>query len=312
MKRVYPSYYPQFHCVADKCGHTCCVGWEIDINPAALRRYDAMGGEMGDRLRASIARDENGARFILDENERCPLLNKNGLCDLITEAGEGALCQICRDHPRFRLRLTDREEMGLGLCCEAACKLILDWKEPVQLMAEDDGKSKAKLNWMEAECLEARDRLFDMLALRDAALTIETMLHQFYGFNLMHTPRYWAKYFMRLEHMEDSWMERLQRLQHLSDREAWVMWGKINERTLRNLFQYFLYRYFIWGWKENRSSYNGHVGFIALSVHMIVWLCEKPQDIYEVARQYSAEIEYSDVNVKKLIDKFDRYAREHQ
>ena len=25
-----PSYYKDFKCIADKCRHSCCIGWEID------------------------------------------------------------------------------------------------------------------------------------------------------------------------------------------------------------------------------------------------------------------------------------------
>lgn len=39
MKRVVPDYYADFACIAGACRHTCCVGWEIDIDPDSLRRY---------------------------------------------------------------------------------------------------------------------------------------------------------------------------------------------------------------------------------------------------------------------------------
>ena len=32
MKTYAPKYYQQFHCIADKCKHSCCIGWEIDID----------------------------------------------------------------------------------------------------------------------------------------------------------------------------------------------------------------------------------------------------------------------------------------
>lgn len=93
MKRVVPDYYADFACIAGACRHTCCVGWEIDIDPDSLRRYQAMPGEMGERLRSHIDIEET-PHFRLTADERCPLLNTNGLCDLITAAGQDALCQI--------------------------------------------------------------------------------------------------------------------------------------------------------------------------------------------------------------------------
>ena len=32
MQNAYPDYYPLFHCIADRCRHNCCIGWEIDID----------------------------------------------------------------------------------------------------------------------------------------------------------------------------------------------------------------------------------------------------------------------------------------
>ena len=26
-----PSYYKTFQCIADKCEHSCCIGWEIEL-----------------------------------------------------------------------------------------------------------------------------------------------------------------------------------------------------------------------------------------------------------------------------------------
>ena len=35
-----PSYYKKFKCIADKCHHNCCIGWEIDIDDEALGTID--------------------------------------------------------------------------------------------------------------------------------------------------------------------------------------------------------------------------------------------------------------------------------
>ena len=52
----------------------------------------------------------------------------------------GALCQICRDHPRFRNYYSSRVEMGLGLVCEEAARVILSWPSRLRLIRlEGDG-----------------------------------------------------------------------------------------------------------------------------------------------------------------------------
>lgn len=134
MFTVVPDYYGEFHCIADKCTHTCCKGWEIDIDPASLARYQQDGiGHI------SV---EGEPHFELDGEERCPYLNSRNLCALIIEHGEGYLCQICRDHPRFRSYWETGEEIGLGLCCEAAAALILNRSQPMTLVITDDETGK--------------------------------------------------------------------------------------------------------------------------------------------------------------------------
>ena len=137
-----PEYYSAFHCIASKCRHTCCAGWEIDIDAESLARYDRLPGDFGARVRRGIERGDT-PRFILTEGERCPLLTDDNLCALILHAGEGALCQICRDHPRFRNYFSGRVEMGLGLVCEEAARLILTWPRPLRLVRLEGDDAEA-------------------------------------------------------------------------------------------------------------------------------------------------------------------------
>ena len=108
MKTYAPDYYGKFKCIADKCKHSCCVGWEIDIDEESLERYNLIEGEFGERIRKNIAYNAESPHFITDESEKCPFLNRYGLCDMITELGEESLCEICAVHPRFRNFFSDR------------------------------------------------------------------------------------------------------------------------------------------------------------------------------------------------------------
>lgn len=123
---IYPDYYRKFKCIADRCTDSCCIGWEIDIDSESVERYKHCSGNLGRRISENITVSEDGTHsFILGENERCPFLNSRNLCDIYAELGEDALCKICADHPRFRSFFSDRTEIGLGLCCEAAAEIIL-------------------------------------------------------------------------------------------------------------------------------------------------------------------------------------------
>ena len=83
---VRPDFYDDFACIASRCRHSCCVGWEIDIDSDALARWETIGGALGEKMRRSIAR-EPAPHFVLTKGERCPLLRADGLCELILIGG---------------------------------------------------------------------------------------------------------------------------------------------------------------------------------------------------------------------------------
>ena len=160
MKVFAPDVCAGFRCLAGACRHTCCEGWEIDIDAESMKRYRGMRGAFADRLRESISPDP-APHFILTDGERCPMLTGDGLCELILREGEGALCQICADHPRFRNYWSDRVEMGLGLACEEAARLILTSAHPLRLVetGEDPNEPAEEPSESEIRLMELRDRL---------------------------------------------------------------------------------------------------------------------------------------------------------
>lgn len=137
MKIYTPSYYARFRCLAGDCRDTCCRGWEIDIDPDSYARYLAQPGEIGDRLRAAIDAQETPHFRLVGAEERCPFLNAQNLCDLYAELGRESLCQICARHPRYIEQYGDFAEMGVGLACEAAARLVLRTRAPMRLSCAD-------------------------------------------------------------------------------------------------------------------------------------------------------------------------------
>ena len=156
VQNAYPDYYSLFRCIAGRCRHNCCIGWEIDVDGDSLAAYDQIGGEMGERLHKCIDRSGEMPHFILSEQERCPFLNGKNLCDLILYGGEGMLCQICTDHPRYRSFFSERTEIGVGLCCEEAARLILTKPEKTTLVVTGEGE----LDEEGTALLTLRDHLF--------------------------------------------------------------------------------------------------------------------------------------------------------
>ncbi|MCD8357168.1 MAG: flagellin lysine-N-methylase [Clostridia bacterium] len=167
----HPSYYKKFKCIGSDCTDNCCIGWEIDIDENTLAYYQQISGTFGRKLQEKIALpasdSEGNAHFIMDSTERCPFLNDCNLCDIFIHLGEAHLSQICTDHPRFYEWFSDGREEGLGLCCEAAAKLILqntgypEWdisydEETVEAASED-------IRLLEQLLFSMRETLFSII-----------------------------------------------------------------------------------------------------------------------------------------------------
>ena len=88
MKLLAPEYYNDFKCIADKCRHSCCVGWEIDVDGDTMARYEALDSGYGPEIIGSIEKGDT-PHFRLCEKDRCPHLDERGLCRIITELGKG-------------------------------------------------------------------------------------------------------------------------------------------------------------------------------------------------------------------------------
>lgn len=123
MKLYAPKYYKNFRCIADKCEHSCCIGWEIDIDENTAERYKKLEDGYGAVIIDSIS-TEGTPHFNLGKHDRCPHLDDRGLCRIITNVGEEYLCDICREHPRF-YNFTSVAEVGIGMSCPEAARIIL-------------------------------------------------------------------------------------------------------------------------------------------------------------------------------------------
>ena len=161
-----PDFYDKFKCTASKCTDTCCVGWEIDIDEASQETYRKVAGNFGDKLRSNI---EDG-HFKLLPHDRCPFLDKENLCEIYRELGEDALCDICREHPRFVEVYGDIMERGLGLCCEEATRLLLEGEGPLRFTSEECDEPEDELDEddinIRNQVLYAREKIFNILANR--------------------------------------------------------------------------------------------------------------------------------------------------
>ena len=144
MINIDAEIYGEFTCKADKCKHSCCKGWEIDIDEDTLEYYKDLDSELGNEIRQNIEWGEDSF-FKLTSDERCPFLKDDGLCKIIEELGDDGLCDICRLHPRFFQVINDYNLAGVGLSCEKATELLFD-KTSLDFIICDSGK---KLSFVE-------------------------------------------------------------------------------------------------------------------------------------------------------------------
>ena len=329
MKSVYvPNYYPAFRCIASACRHSCCVGWEIDVDDDALARFDRVEGALGDRLRAGIDREADPPCFILSEGERCPFLNQSGLCDLITELGEESLCHICADHPRFRNVLYDRVELGLGLCCEAAAALILGQTEPLTVILLPEAEAARertahtpadKPDPVTDALLDARETLLTILRDRTRPLS-DRIRHLLTTVDIdlsmilpeSYTPV--AALLRDMERLDPAWDACLDALAALPEapadeltREDLPPWKSL---AGEHLVGYFLYRYMTAEDDERFDLVAVRLLLAILSAALILAIHRATggtdfASLCEVARMYSSEIEYSEENLERLTDEIE-------
>ena len=164
-----PDFFDRFRCTASECSDSCCVGWEIGVDERTRAFYRKVGGPLGEKLRANV---EKG-RIRTPDGGRCPFLDGRNLCEIQSALGEGALCAICREHPRFVNVYGDLEERGLGLCCEEAARLLFESDAPLAFVArETDGEPDALDDGAREACaatIQSREELLELLARGDLA-----------------------------------------------------------------------------------------------------------------------------------------------
>lgn len=285
-----PSYYLSFACTADRCRHTCCKGWEIDIDADTYAEYKKVPGPFGKRLSAGIFEDMDGAHFILDDEERCPFLNHQNLCDIILELGKDSLCQICADHPRFRNFFDSRTEIGLGIACESACNLILGYdKKPEMICIEEDkiyAEEEEKAFFALRE--EVLDSIFEDIPVKDCM----KKLAEKFSISLSE-PGCYVDLYNSLENLHPEWKIKIRKLSKSKTNSI------ENDMQVRQLLAYFVFRHLADCFFADRLRTG-----IAFSVHatqIILALSQDKADFPETARQYSEEIEYSLDNMETIL-----------
>ena len=289
MLSVRPDFYDDFRCLAAACRHNCCVGWEIDVDEDTLQYYQSIPGELGDELRRQIE-PEPAPHFRLTADERCPFLRPDGLCSLIVKLGEDSLCDICALHPRFYNDYPGRTEMGLGLCCEEAARLLTEGNGPLRLIFESDGEEDET----STPLLELREQIFRILSDDSRSLTermdsaLILMGQRLPPFDAQET----AAFFLTLERMDEDWTKLLETLATLPELQSEP---RLSDVRYARIAAYLVYRHFAAA--ESQRDAAARLQFCFLAVRLV---CALEPCSTDALRLFSAEIEYSDENVEKI------------
>ncbi|MBR6806844.1 MAG: flagellin lysine-N-methylase [Clostridia bacterium] len=306
MNTYVPSYYNKFKCIADKCSHNCCIGWEICIDDDALAKYKKLDREANTEILKNIEFDGEGAHFSLRDGGRCPNLQDDNLCRLICRHGEDVLCEICREHPRFRNCFNSFEEFGLGLSCEEAARIILSYPEKVTFEVHTEEKV---INDDREHIL--RDRYEALSHIQNRSLSINERLEKLDEHIPSKLPysetEYWCDFFLSLERLDEKWTEVLNEIKSLNVKTLLEAPCYKNELAAEQLLTYFICRHY--RYEDGESNISEVCSFARLSCDVIfnaATVLFKNHDSFfdalcDAARMYSSEIEYSPDNTAELL-----------
>lgn len=337
MKIQVPSYYKDFKCIADRCVDNCCIGWEIDVDDATLNKYDSLEGKEGDAIRSTLNRG-NPTTFKLLENERCANLDCRGLCKIISCLGEGYLCQICRDHPRYFNETAEGIEGGIGLACEEAARLIITADNPSTTVSVDYPevtpryvceeelslkvrgyvfKYVSEMNMCGEDVEVAINRLMEISNALDNTVLANSFLKRKSDITFadLQNPNLDKKCsldvisemchaFCDAEALTADFPEKLNSAINAASEDGfYVFVNGDGKRYFSNLLFYFIHRYFL----SDEAAYLQNMGFAIASSLLISAMVYKKEDhslesFIAEAKDFSKNVEYSEENVDGAIE----------
>ena len=328
-----PDYYDRFQCIMGACHDTCCAAWDIVIDEEHAAFYNALPGELGERIRTSLRTDEDGDPCFSVDGGHCPLLTADGLCSIQLELGEDKVCDTCRSHPRFIEEYGSFKEMALAASCPAVIELILsadagfktECSEEPEFVCEDVDEGLLQA------LIPCRERVFELL--KREGLTWKQRLTALLMFGselqlailsddleaLMELAEEWAgvdgerlnmpmsdeasacttrqrcvELLRGLEVLDESWAEDIAHRSVNSEQKIFCS---------EHLEQRWVY-YLVWRWFL-RADFDGDVyGKLALPVWSILTLRElsRGENWMEWARRWAKEVEHSVENMNALYE----------
>lgn len=258
-----------------------------------------MNNNFGKRLREEIIHNDIPC-FKQDKSGRCAFLNEEGLCEIIVNLGEDYLCDICYDHPRFRNFYSSFTEIGLGLCCEEAARIILENQNVVQFIS-DNTNDKISLTKKEEKFLNARNKILEVIQNRNISFKERVnIIKEKFSLNTQRlSPCKFAEIYCKFERLDAKWDEYIFSLKNALEYKN----PENMDVILEQLFVYFVFRHLSDSLYER--NFEKRLSFCIHAVEFlstIYFYNDKNINFNELCRMYSCEIEYSDENLNKLIN----------
>ena len=299
MKLYAPKYYKDFVCIADRCRHSCCIGWEIDIDHETAEKYSKMTDGYGLEIKKSITK-RGTPHFKLKKDDRCPHLDERGLCKIILNLGEEHICEICREHPRFYNDTSRGKEVGLGLSCEEACRIILSSDAFAEFCSVGEIEEPFDADEWVFDAIAERELIFEILA--SSSLSLEEKLTLIEG-----------KYAVSPKSITDEeWRDRLFSLEYLRDehRELFSSYSSKSEVTkslegpLCRALAYFIFRHCSKAY--DRDEFRASLGLSLFLERLLASISKDSglEELCEYARIVSEELEYSEDNTEAIKTEF--------
>lgn len=298
MKETVPNYYHKFRCIADKCKHNCCIGWEIDIDDDTMMLYKNLDTPLGEKIRANITGDV--PHFKLVEDDRCPMLLENGLCEIIAEYGEDAICDICYLHPRFKNFYANFTETGLGLACEEAARIILFEDEKFYIPIPEEVKLTK-----EKEFFKIREEIFEQLTDRNIGIYKRfSEISEKFGFKFEFSLKNLVEKYKSLEILDSVWPEELDKIRDM-DFDGEIFADNTYGLIFEQLAVYFIFRHL--SGAIIKGDYEKRVKFALISCYIIGALISynmplSKDRMIDIVRMYSSEIEYAEENTEAVMN----------
>ena len=288
MKIFFPSYYKDFECIADRCLHSCCIGWEIGVDTDTLEKYESLSE------RKDILCHIKDGEIILCDGGRCPFLRTDGLCQIIADHGEAYVSEICREHPRFYHRAGERIEGGIGASCEEAARIILSSDSYDNFyIAEWRGEPAEETDF---NAVSYRTEIYSLLcgalSYGEKLLKIKEM---FCLTDRLYSDEKWNEILFGLEYLD----EEHRGLLCVGETEA----SAEQQPYLERFLAYLVFRHV--SVAENYENMRARLGFCMLLTRILESFVSKEHptfnQIADFVRIISEEIEYSEDNTSSLI-----------